>query len=88
MRTKEWFMAKVLLVIIMSIEIIYSLALFFYDTNLFSVDSFYDVEISNRKNYNYGWGIKYKEGFEVWQLVENIHKGFSENIVYPKYPRK
>jgi len=78
---------KILVIVIISITIVCSIVLFLYDINLFSEDPCYDITIFSRRNYNYGWGINYKKGFEFWKFSENVYGGCAEGIIYPEYPR-
>lgn len=57
---------------------------FLYDIDFSSEDPCYDITIVNRRNYNYGWGIQYKKGFEIYQFSENVHGGCAEMRVFPK----
>ena len=79
-------MKQIAITAIMIIVIAYGLMLSFYDIK-FNTGG-YDIIFSSRRNYNYGWGVKHREGFELWRFAENAHSGSSENIVYPKYPEK
>ena len=79
-------MKRIAITTIIIIVIACGLMLSFYDIK--SNTGGYDILFSSRRNHNCGWGLKYKEGFEVWQFAENIHKGSFEHIVYPRYPDK
>jgi len=77
---------KIAITAIIIIVVACSLMLFFYDIK-FNAGG-YDILFSSRRSYDYGWGVKYKENFEIWQFAENLHGGSAENIIYPRYSDK
>ncbi len=76
---------KILIAIIIVPVIIF---IGFYDIKFLSNNSCYDIMVLNRWNRNYGWGVVYREGFEIWQFSENIHRGMAECRIYSKEPNK
>ena len=44
----------------------------------------YDILIENRRNQNKGYGINYKNGFELSRFAENQHGGVAERRIFPK----
>jgi hypothetical protein len=77
---------KIIITIIMIIAIACGLILSLYDIR--PNTGGYDFLFTSRRNHNSGWGVKYKGGFELWRFTGTAHSGSSENLVYPKYPKK
>ena len=75
---------KILLTLIALIIIVSGFVLYFYKINLSSPDPCYDITLISRRNYNYGFAIKYKNGFELWRFSENQRGGCAEKRIFPK----
>ena len=43
----------------------------------------YDILLKNRFT-GLGFGVNYKDGFEIWHFAHTVHGGLAENRLYPK----
>ena len=55
---------------------------FFYEVKFTSPNPDYDIILFNRKNPKEGFGVKYKEGLEVWEFKKGQFGGMAESCVW------
>ena len=76
-------MKKILLIVILSIIFLCFLPLVIYSVTLNAENSVYDILLESRVNDTDGYGIKYKESFEIWRFAEFGKGGLTEKKVFP-----